>query len=63
MKFDLKKLSNNELIQSFVLSVIFLGICMLITECPPKRQKICSVIIILGTLFNFLPRKDDSKFS
>lgn len=63
MKFDLKKLSNNELIQSFVLSVIFLGICMLITECPPERQKICSVIIILGTLFNFLPRKDDSKFS
>ena len=63
MKFDLKKLSKNELIQSFVLSIICIGICMLITECPPERQKVCSVIIVLGTLFNFLPRKDDSKFS
>ena len=63
MKFDLKKLSKNELIQSLVISIILINICMLIIECPPERQNTCYTLIILGAMFNCLPRKDDSKFS
>ena len=63
MKFDFKKLSKNVLIQSFITSIILIGIWTFIIECPPENYKTCYFLIILGAMFNCLPRKDDSKFS
>lgn len=63
MKFEFKKSKQPELIQSVVLAIIFISICMFIIECTPKRQMTCTAIVLFGTFFNFLPRKDDSKFS
>ena len=63
MKFDFKKLSKNELIQVLVISIILLYICMFIIECQAENFQTCYYLIILGAMFNCLPRKDDSKFS
>ena len=62
MKFDYKKLSLNETVQSVILSIILVCIIMFIIECPLERQKYCTAIVLFSTVFNFLPRKDDSKF-
>ena len=62
MKFDYKKHSRNETVQTVILSFILVGILMIIIECPLERQKLCTAIVLFSTFFNFLPRKDDSKF-
>ena len=63
MKIDFKKLSWNEKIRALVMGSILLSICLFIIKCPPESQNTCYFIIILGAMCNFLPGKDDSKFS
>lgn len=63
MKFDFMKLSWNEKIRALVMGGILLSICLFIIKCPPESQNTCYFIIILGAMCNFLPGKDDSKFS
>ena len=62
MKIDFKKLSKNELIQAFILSIICIYICLFFIECQQLSQKTFYFIIILGAMFNWLPRKEDSTF-
>lgn len=63
MKFDFKKFSEKEQIQTAFLIGILIVIIMLILVCPVKEQMFCSVIVVFATFFNFLHRKEDSKFS